>query len=65
MVGFSGLRGHMKRVLPKVHLPRGGYFNKEPGYSCKYYFLFSKFETIGIDNDYLIQISKKIRTSAQ
>ena len=29
IINFNGLTGHMKRVHPKVDLPRGGYFDKK------------------------------------
>ena len=47
-----------------MDLSSGGYFNKEPGCSCNYYFRFSKHEASFIDSDF-IEISKKIRPSTQ
>ena len=48
-----------KRVQLKKDLPKVGYFNKEPGSSCKHFFLFFKLEASCIDIDDLEEISKE------
>ena len=59
-VRFIGLKSHIKRVHPKLDLPRSGYFNKEAGCSCRYYFPLSKLEASDIDIDDSIETSKKL-----